>query len=401
VIVLQMLALAIACGVLVPLGVLAVELLSAVLPGTGRNERPSATRPRCAVLVPAHDEEGHLGAALASIAPQLAIDDRLVVVAHNCRDGTAEVACAAGAEVVVAIDDGRGGKPDALKAGLRYLDSDPPTVVVILDADCRARPGALDALVKRVAETGGPVQGVYLFRAAGERRRLASLSSLALLVKNHVRPLGLHALGLPCLLNGSGSAYPFELLRRARHGEGSIAEDYQLSVDLALAGHPTRLCPTAYVESTLPRSRAATLAQRRRWEHGHLELCVRTAPRLALAAVRQRRPELLALALELAVPPLSVLALTWVSALGFTIAGASLGDPLLPAEAIFTAGSVFLLLLLVAWARFAGLRTTLRALVLAPAYVLWKVPLYIAWFRDREKSWRKTSREPDHATRTR
>jgi hypothetical protein len=96
-----------------------------------------------------------------------------------------------------------------------------------------------------------------------------------------------------------------------------------------------------------------------------------------------------------------VLALTWVSALGFTIAGASLGDPLLPAEAIFTAGSVFLLLLLVAWARFAGLRTTLRALVLAPAYVLWKVPLYIAWFRDREKSWRKTSREPDHATRTR
>jgi hypothetical protein len=74
---------------------------------------------------------------------------------------------------------------------------------------------------------------------------------------------------------------------------------------------------------------------------------------------------------------------------------------LLPAEAILTAGTVFLITLLAAWTRFAGLRTTLRALVMAPAYVLWKGPLYIAWFRNREKSWRKTSREAEPAPPTR
>ena len=50
-------------------------------------------------LLPAHDEEASLPAALASLAAQTRRPDRVVVVADNCTDRTEDVARAAGAEV--------------------------------------------------------------------------------------------------------------------------------------------------------------------------------------------------------------------------------------------------------------------------------------------------------------
>ena len=50
-------------------------------------------------LLPAHDEEVALPAALASLAGQTRRPDRVVVVADNCTDRTEEVARAGGAEV--------------------------------------------------------------------------------------------------------------------------------------------------------------------------------------------------------------------------------------------------------------------------------------------------------------
>src|SRR5262245_29695161 len=168
---------------LVPCAILALECLAACLPAVRR--RALVRVPRTAVLVPAHDEEECLPAALRTIEPELGEDDRLLVVAHNCNDRTAMVARALGAEVLEARDAGTGGKPAALKAGLRHLAEDPPEVVVIVDADCRVEPGAIRALATAAAESGGPVQGDYRFApASGDD--FASVSSLALLVKNVV-----------------------------------------------------------------------------------------------------------------------------------------------------------------------------------------------------------------------
>ena len=85
--------------VLVPSAILALECLAACVPQ--RRQRFALVRvPRTVVLVPAHDEEDCLPEALRTIEPELAEDDRIVVVAHNCSDRTAMVARALGAEVV-------------------------------------------------------------------------------------------------------------------------------------------------------------------------------------------------------------------------------------------------------------------------------------------------------------
>jgi cellulose synthase/poly-beta-1,6-N-acetylglucosamine synthase-like glycosyltransferase len=385
---LVLLARVLAIAVAVPCAVLLVECLAALLPR--RRSGPIAGAPRTVVLVPAHDEQDCLPEALRSLESEIGPGDRIVVVAHNCSDGTADVARAAGVQVVEARDAGTGGKPDALKAGLRALDSDPPDVVVIVDADCRVAPGAIRALAQAAHAHGGPVQGDYRF--GGHADSNSSISSLALLVKNVVRPSGLMRLGLPCLLNGAGSAYPFEQLRHAPHGEGSIAEDYQLAIDLALRGHFTRFVPEARVESVLPERRDSALRQRRRWEHGHLALVLRTAPGLILRGLVSGRLGIVTLGLDLLVPPLAFLVLAWALSAGVALAAAALAGERAAAWIALFAGAGMGTAVLAGIARFAGLRTAWGILVLVPRYVLWKIPLYLGFARRRETRWRKTER---------
>lgn len=384
------LALVAALLALVPSAILALECLAACLPQ--RRSRFTLVRvPQMVVLVPAHDEEQCLPDALRSIEPELADGDRVLVVAHNCSDRTAMVARALGAEVLEARDGGTGGKPDALKAGLRHLDQDPPEVVVIVDADCRVEPGAIRTLAKAAAESNGPVQGDYRF-APGESDGFGSLSSLALLVKNVVRPLGLTRLGLACLLNGAGSAYPFRQLREAPHGEGSIAEDYQLAIDLAKAGHPTRFVPEACVRSSLPERRSAALRQRRRWEHGHLMLVLRTAPGLLVRGLFTLDRHVFFLGVDLLVPPLAFLVLGWSAALllaglDLVLNGGRTSGVLVLAAGILLFGGISCGL-----ARFAGLSALLGTFRSAPGYVFRKLPLYLGFLWKRETRWRKTER---------
>ena len=376
--------------VLVPCAVLAFECLAACLPA--RRGRFTLVRvPRLVVLVPAHDEEDCLPHALRSIEPELGEGDRVLVVAHNCHDRTVMLARALGAEVLEVRDAGTGGKPDALKAGLRHLDADPPEVVVVIDADCRSEPGAIRTLAMAAAESGGPVQGDYRF-GAGAEDDFGSLSSLALLVKNVVRPLGLTRLGLPCLLNGAGSAYPFEQLRNAPHGEGSIAEDYQLAIDLARRGHPTRFVPEARVRSVLPDRRDAALRQRRRWEHGHLMLVTRTAPALLLRGLFTLDRSVFFLGVDLLVPPLAFLVLAWLASAMLTAAALFSGAGTGPAWTALAAGLLLLGGVAAGLGRFAGSAALQRALRTAPGYVLRKLPLYLAFFGRRETRWRKTER---------
>lgn len=376
--------------VLVPSAILCLECLAACLPP--RRRRPTLVKvPRLVVLIPAHDEEQSLPDALRSVAPELGEGDRVLVVAHNCSDRTAMIARARGAEVLEVRDAGTGGKPDALVAGLAHLDADPPEIVVVVDADCRVEPGAVRALARAAAEHGSPVQGDYRFGAAA-RDDFDSLSSLALLLKNVVRPRGLARLSLPCLLNGAGSAYPFAQLRHAPHGRGSIAEDYQLAIDLARRGHRTRFVPEARVRSLLPGRRDAALRQRRRWEHGHLWLVFRVAPGLLLRGLATLDLGLVALGLDLLVPPLAFLALAWGGALGLALsAGGLLGD-WTALWAVLAAGALFALGVAAGLARFAGAGALGRTLRAAPAYVGAKLALYLQFFTRRETRWRKTER---------
>jgi cellulose synthase/poly-beta-1,6-N-acetylglucosamine synthase-like glycosyltransferase len=54
------------------------------------------SRQRIAVLIPAHNEAAEIAATIQSILPQMKGGDRLIAIANNCSDRTAEVAREAG-----------------------------------------------------------------------------------------------------------------------------------------------------------------------------------------------------------------------------------------------------------------------------------------------------------------
>jgi cellulose synthase/poly-beta-1,6-N-acetylglucosamine synthase-like glycosyltransferase len=387
---------ALAACLLVLTTVFAVEVVAALLHRrpTGRERAVSPDMdPSVAVIVPAHNEGAGMLPTLGDIRRQLRPGDRLLVVADNCTDDTAELAAAAGAEVVRRDDPGRVGKGYALAAGLKALATAPPDIVIMIDADCRVSGGALDRLAMTCAVTGRPVQALNLMTAPEGARPGLRVAEFAWRVKNWVRPLGLDALGLPCPLMGTGMAFSWETIRSVDLASGAIVEDMKLGLDLARLRAAPVFCPAALVTSEFPQSAEAEASQRLRWEKGHTGL-LRTVPRLMLTAVVQRNLALFVLALDLAIPPLTLLALLVAGVLAVSVIFAALGLGTLPL--LLSAASLGALLLAtgLAWLRFGRTILPARTLVRIPGYILGKLPLYGRILAGRAGSeWIRTERK--------
>jgi cellulose synthase/poly-beta-1,6-N-acetylglucosamine synthase-like glycosyltransferase len=378
---------------LIPLSVLVLESLLALLPARKGRRGSREVRPRCTVLMPAHNEEAGIAKAVLALLPQLDPADRLVVVADNCTDRTADVAHSLGATVVERQDPGRRSKMFALDYGVRSLEHDPPDVVVVVDADCLVPPGGLGRLVREAVNSDRPVQAAYVMaepQGASPRDRI---SAFAFRYKNVVRPLGLARLGLPCLLTGTGMAFPWAILRAAPLAHSKLADDFNVSVDLTLAGHAPKFCQDVQVISELPPSGRAAYGQRKRWEQGHIQCLLSAVPRLLWGALRQRRLDLAGLALELSVPPLSMLFLFWAGAVCALLFSWQAGGSALPAAVLGGWGWGTLCAILASWMKFGRRQLPFTQILAVPLYVIWKLPIYLSLPFRPQRAWLRTERK--------
>jgi cellulose synthase/poly-beta-1,6-N-acetylglucosamine synthase-like glycosyltransferase len=385
----------IAILIAVPVAVFFLEIVAAIAlpPRQHRLRSKYGPRPRVAVLVPAHNESKELLPTLADIQGQLRPGDRLLVVADNCNDDTVAVARAAGTEVVERHDTSRLGKGYALDWGLRHLASDPPDFVIMIDADCRLQANAIDRLVELCAQSGRPVQALYLMRAPEQSAINHQVAEFAWRVKNWVRPLGLSALGLPCQLVGTGMAFPWAVLAAADLASGWIVEDLKLGLDLASAGHPPLFCPAAIVTSGFASSIKGAGIQRKRWEQGHIATILKLAPRLLFDAVVTRRWAVAALTLDLVVPPLTLLAILSAGVLVVSASAALLG--LSPAALAISTVSLlaFTTAAFLAWLKCGRDVLPLGAAFLLAPYIFRKLGLYRQIAADKtEARWIRTDR---------
>jgi cellulose synthase/poly-beta-1,6-N-acetylglucosamine synthase-like glycosyltransferase len=346
-----------------------------------------------AVLVPAHNESLGLLPTLANVRSQSLPGDRLLVVADNCSDDTAAAARTAGAEVVERNDPTKWGKGYALDWGVRHLSSNPPEIVIIVDADCRLEDDAINRLALTCAMTGRPVQALYLMTAPVATQINHQVAEFSWRVKNWLRPLGLRALKLPCQLMGTGMAFPWEVIRSADLGSGQIVEDLTLGLDLTLAGHPPVFCPSARVTSEFASSVKGAGTQRKRWEQGHLDTILKAAPRLLAIAVARRDWDLLAIALDLAVPPLSLLGMLVLGIFGLSFLYAIAGYSFTPLAISTVSLLAFAIATLLAWAQCGRDVVPPTALFLIPSYAFRKVKLYCQFVVGKiDSQWTRTDR---------
>jgi cellulose synthase/poly-beta-1,6-N-acetylglucosamine synthase-like glycosyltransferase len=378
-----------------PVAVFVLEILAAItlsqrdyLMSPGRD-----TSHNIAVVVPAHNESINLLPTLADIKAQIREGDHLLVVADNCEDDTADVAAAAGADVVVRNDPLRRGKGYALDFGVRHLSRDPPDIVIVVDADCRVADNAIDRLAAACAMTHRPIQALDLMIAPSQSPINFKVAEFAWRVKNWIRPLGLTALGLPCQLMGTGMAFRWEAIRSADLATKHIMEDFKLGVDLASAGNPPVFFPFPAVTSEFPLTFQGAETQRQRWEQGHIIAIATIVPRLIFSAVARVDLNLLALAFDATVPPLSLLVMLLMVAsvicgLGtlFGISPAAISINLVNLAAL--SGGVF-----VAWLKYGRDILQPGSILLIFKYVLGKIPLYFKiLLRDFNLEWIRTDR---------
>lgn len=372
------------------------------LPGSRRSARPSGSaQTTFTILIPAHDEADGISEALQSVHDLDYPNDRYSchVVADNCTDRTVEVVRASGIEAHVRVDPEHIGKGAALNWLFDRLAErgDLGDVIVIVDADTSLDSQFLGAMADAFADGAEAAQGRYLVRNPAATAT-TSFRYAALACRHHLRPLGRRRLGCSCGLYGNGMAFRRGLLS-GRRWSNHLVEDAEFQLELLLDGHVVRYVPGAALHAEMPHDRDQSTSQQQRWERGRAELTRRFAPDLARAALTGR-PAAIDSLFDLLLPPLSVVAVSYVLGAGASAPIALRGRA--GARRVLLVSSLGILT--VGLHAIAGLfsvradRVHYRTLLAAPRTILWKTRLWATTALGRsDVRWQRTRRNAEVA----
>ncbi|MFN0242937.1 MAG: glycosyltransferase family 2 protein [Planctomycetota bacterium] len=371
---------------------LSVLTAAALLPSRRTLRAPAPSSPigslAVTVVIPAHDEEAGIARCLASVRACETDGEptRIVVVADNCTDATADVARAAGAEVIVRRDETRRGKGFALEHAFERLLEERTDVVVVIDADSLVDTGMLRAVRNAVRAGCQAVQMRYEVAnpEASVRARLAHVAWLAF---NVLRLRGRERLGVSVGILGNGFALTTRTLRAVPYTAHGLVEDLEYHLMLVRARVRVHYLASTVVRAAAPTGAEAMASQRSRWDGGRLRTIADTAPRL-LGAVLRGRTNLLEPLLELSLLPLSM-------HVGLVAVAALVPSPI--ARTYAAVAALVLALHVVAALVVGGARAAdWRALLGAPIYVAWKLALLPRTLLSarRRAPWIRTEREP-------
>jgi 1,2-diacylglycerol 3-beta-glucosyltransferase len=351
---------------------------------------------RFAILIPAHNEQLLVGELLQSIA-QLDYPRQLYdvhVVADNCDDRTADIAAEAGVFVHERRDPSARGKGYALNWLLdRVLKPVPPGLAydafVILDADSIVAPNFLSSMAVPLAAGNVAVQGFNDISNPMESW-MTSLRYIAFCLICYTRRLGMSALGMSVGLLGNGMCLSRAVVHQFRWDPTSITEDHELHARLLAAGVKVAFAPEAHVYSHMPTSLQSARSQNVRWEQGKSQNIRRHCMRLLVAGMRTRNWSMLALVMDVSVPPFS---LTFASTLVAIALSLLVCSPFVIGLGAFSFVAQLLYALRGLCIMPVKSPTIYLALLYAPLFIAWKVGLYVAiTFGSSRPEWIRTAR---------
>lgn len=235
------------------------------------------------VVIPAHNEAAGIAATIASVREQTLPPGRLVVVADNCTDETATLACAAGAEVFFTRDNGHkkaGALNQFLSRELPSLATD--DVVLVMDADTRLSPQFAEVAVTtlRANDELGAVGGVFAGAAPSTWLEHCQANEFA----RYARDVARHG-GRVMVLTGTASAFRVGAMRAVAQARGhllpgeagavydvaSLTEDNEITLALKHLGFRLLSPRSCVVWTELMPTAADLRRQRLRWYRGAVD----------------------------------------------------------------------------------------------------------------------------------
>ncbi len=230
--------------------------------------------PPLTVMVACHNEERVLDRLLPALDALRYPAGRLqlVLVDDNSSDRTGELldrwqATTPGALVLHRPPGSTGGKSGALNRALREATGE---VVVVFDADHRPRPDVLHRLARHFADPGvGAVQGRCRILNGGDSL-VAELVEIDYLGGYLVNEYGRQAVfRLPAYGGACCAARTTSLLAVDGWNEGTVTEDTDLTLRMALTGQRVCYDATAVDEEEAVTTLRRYWTQRYRWARGH------------------------------------------------------------------------------------------------------------------------------------
>ncbi|MER6031116.1 glycosyltransferase family 2 protein [Streptomyces sp. NPDC001851] len=246
--------------------------------------RPSAgnvAAARIVALIPAHNEAGRIGAAIAALRAQNREPDRIVVVADNCTDATADNARRAGATVVESSGNRHkkaGALNQALDGVLHGLAAD--DLVLVQDADTTLVPSFVASAVKAMGPGVGAVGGIFYGEPGGGL--LGALQRIEF--QRYAREIARRGYRAD-VLTGTATVFRVSTLRQIRRARldgligggtsyyslASLTEDDEITKAVRTIGYrtvsPAGCRVVTEVMTTVPK----LWHQRMRWQRGALE----------------------------------------------------------------------------------------------------------------------------------
>lgn len=238
-----------------------------------------ADRPSFLVLVPAHNEENVIGDCLESLArldyPSSAF--RIVVVADNCTDRTADIVRNTQADCFERENPAKRGKPYALAWTIDRLEVGEWDYTVVIDADTTVAPGFVTALAEAVQAGGTTHFQAYYGLSNTDETWLTRLSQLLVEVRYEVLFPRKERAGINCPLTGNGMCFRTDVFRDEGWPFFSLTENWEAFARLTAAGERIGFVPDAriYAEETTSTGESST--RRQRWLAGRYGVLVRSA----------------------------------------------------------------------------------------------------------------------------
>lgn len=349
------------------------------------SEENGAESFRLAVIVPAHNEEAYVSRCVRSIAISKPESAEVLVVAHNCSDGTAREAERAGARVLTLNDPSQTGKGCALRYAFSVALTEGFDAVFVIDADSFVESNLIRAVQNKFISGAKALQCRYEVgnADANERTRLMSFAFVAF---NVVRARGRARLGLSSGIFGNGFGLNRAVIENVPFSARSVVEDLEYHLSLVRAGIRVEFLNSAKVLAEMPVGGRGAATQRSRWEGGRLRMAKEWSPHLLLEVLRGR--------VSLVEPLLDIVGLPL--ALEVVLLGVLLCTPVGWVRLYAIAGFAVIALHLLATAVSGpGVRASAKILVAAPAYIVWKISMLTSIWKAShgDAAWIRTHRD--------
>ena len=252
-----------------------------------------------------------------------------------------------------------------------------PNFLRVMDACLRSGSKVIQSLVQ-IDDPG--------VRGAGQLRVLAYEFI------SRVRPLGRSNLGLSAGLRGNGMCIARDVAAGFSWNTDSLTEDYELHGRLLTAGIRTTFAPEASVRTQLPPSSESEQSQSQRWERGRLNTMRSSVPGLLAHGLRMGSWSSIDGALELLIPPFSILVAVTTALFVLSVLSGSPVLIVVAAIGLISQGLYTLRGLVPSAKRYPHMYS---ALLLAPVFVLRRLWLYLTVLTRRTRvQWTRTVRTP-------